>query len=113
MPGWCVCENVCVRVCDCTFCVCISRPALPADNVHTIQLPVAGCSIPEGTMCKMYGWGETKGTSVSASVCLSQVFQVQRVDPVLVLQLPFNLPPATLVLSFQNMMEQQSEASLL
>uniref|UniRef100_A0A3B4UM85 Hepatocyte growth factor n=1 Tax=Seriola dumerili TaxID=41447 RepID=A0A3B4UM85_SERDU len=40
----------------------LSKPALPADNVHTIQLPVAGCSIPEGTICKMYGWGETKGT---------------------------------------------------
>uniref|UniRef100_A0A8C7XRA7 Hepatocyte growth factor n=1 Tax=Oryzias sinensis TaxID=183150 RepID=A0A8C7XRA7_9TELE len=40
----------------------LSKPALPADNVHTIQLPVAGCSIPEGTVCKMYGWGETKGT---------------------------------------------------
>uniref|UniRef100_A0A669BJV7 Hepatocyte growth factor n=1 Tax=Oreochromis niloticus TaxID=8128 RepID=A0A669BJV7_ORENI len=40
----------------------LSKPALPADNVHTIQLPVAGCTIPEGTICKMYGWGETKGT---------------------------------------------------
>lgn len=38
------------------------RPARPADNVHTVQLPVAGCSIPEGKLCKMYGWGETKGT---------------------------------------------------
>ncbi|XP_054633082.1 hepatocyte growth factor [Dunckerocampus dactyliophorus] len=40
----------------------LSKPALPADNIHTIQLPVDGCSIPEGTICKMYGWGETKGT---------------------------------------------------
>ncbi|KAM8892818.1 hepatocyte growth factor [Spinachia spinachia] len=40
----------------------LSKPALPADNVHTLQLPVAGCSIPEGTICKMYGWGETKDT---------------------------------------------------
>ncbi|KAM7396616.1 hypothetical protein PAMP_019649 [Pampus punctatissimus] len=40
----------------------LSKPALPADNVHTIQLPVAGCSIPDDTICKMYGWGETKGT---------------------------------------------------
>uniref|UniRef100_A0A8C6P392 Hepatocyte growth factor n=1 Tax=Nothobranchius furzeri TaxID=105023 RepID=A0A8C6P392_NOTFU len=40
----------------------LAKPAFPADNVHTIQLPVAGCSIPEGTICKMYGWGETKGT---------------------------------------------------
>ncbi|KAM6936841.1 hepatocyte growth factor [Xenentodon cancila] len=40
----------------------LSKPALPVDNVHTIQLPVAGCSIPAGTICKMYGWGETKGT---------------------------------------------------
>lgn len=40
----------------------LAQPARPADNVHTIQLPVAGCSIPEGRLCKMYGWGETKGT---------------------------------------------------
>ncbi|XP_068595517.1 hepatocyte growth factor [Brachionichthys hirsutus] len=40
----------------------LSKPALPADNVHTVQLPVDGCSIPEGTFCRMYGWGETKGT---------------------------------------------------
>lgn len=41
----------------------LSKPALPADDsVHTIQLPVYGCSIPEGTVCRMYGWGETKGT---------------------------------------------------
>ncbi|XP_008310126.1 hepatocyte growth factor [Cynoglossus semilaevis] len=40
----------------------LSKPALPLDNVRTIQLPVAGCSIPEGTTCNMYGWGETKGT---------------------------------------------------
>ncbi|CAB1313753.1 unnamed protein product, partial [Coregonus sp. 'balchen'] len=40
----------------------LAQPALPADSVHTIQLPVAGCSISEGTMCSMYGWGETKGT---------------------------------------------------
>ena len=47
----------------CSFCILkTSRPALPADNVHTLQLPVAGCSIPEGKICKMYGWGETKGT---------------------------------------------------
>uniref|UniRef100_A0A6Q2ZBM7 Hepatopoietin-A n=1 Tax=Esox lucius TaxID=8010 RepID=A0A6Q2ZBM7_ESOLU len=40
----------------------LAQPALPADSVHTIQLPVAGCSIAEGTMCSMYGWGDTKGT---------------------------------------------------
>ncbi|KAK0143369.1 Hepatocyte growth factor [Merluccius polli] len=40
----------------------LANPALPAENVHTVQLPVAGCSIPDGTMCKVYGWGETKGT---------------------------------------------------
>ena len=39
------------------------RPAHPAKNVHTVQLPVAGCAIPNGTMCKVYGWGETKGTA--------------------------------------------------
>uniref|UniRef100_A0AAQ4NVY1 Hepatocyte growth factor n=1 Tax=Gasterosteus aculeatus aculeatus TaxID=481459 RepID=A0AAQ4NVY1_GASAC len=40
----------------------LSKPALPADNVHTLLLPMAGCSIPEGTICKVYGWGETKDT---------------------------------------------------
>lgn len=45
-----------------------SRPALPADNVHTIQLPVDGCSIPEGRLCKMYGWGETKGNDILYSL---------------------------------------------
>uniref|UniRef100_A0A8C6SRI3 Hepatocyte growth factor b n=1 Tax=Neogobius melanostomus TaxID=47308 RepID=A0A8C6SRI3_9GOBI len=34
----------------------------PAESIRTIQLPVFGCSIPEGTVCRMYGWGETKGT---------------------------------------------------
>ncbi|KAJ3597059.1 hypothetical protein NHX12_003459 [Muraenolepis orangiensis] len=28
----------------------LARPARPADNVHTVQLPVAGCSIPDGTL---------------------------------------------------------------
>lgn len=49
------------------------RPARPADNVHTIQLPVAGCSIPEGRLCKMYGWGETKGTEILYSTFTTAV----------------------------------------
>ncbi|XP_028814074.1 hepatocyte growth factor [Denticeps clupeoides] len=40
----------------------LSEPALPSEHIRNIQLPVAGCGIPEGTMCAMYGWGETKGT---------------------------------------------------
>lgn len=52
----------------------MSRPALPADNVHTIQLPVAGCSIPEGTICKMYGWGETKGTDIIHSTFIQLLY---------------------------------------
>ncbi|CAL8376173.1 unnamed protein product [Arctogadus glacialis] len=40
----------------------LARPAHPAQNVRTVQLPVAGCTIPNGKMCKVYGWGETKGT---------------------------------------------------
>uniref|UniRef100_A0A8D3D1H7 Hepatocyte growth factor n=1 Tax=Scophthalmus maximus TaxID=52904 RepID=A0A8D3D1H7_SCOMX len=51
----------------------LSKPALPADNVHTIQLPVAGCSIPEGTLCKMYGWGETKGTAILYTIFTAAV----------------------------------------
>lgn len=53
---WYICAFMCL--------LNMYRPALPAENVHTIQLPVAGCSIPEGTVCKMYGWGETKGTHI-------------------------------------------------
>ena len=48
--------------------LCMSRPALPADRVHTIQLPVAGCSISEGSICSMYGWGETKGANTTPTV---------------------------------------------
>ncbi|MFT7799312.1 hepatocyte growth factor isoform X2 [Arapaima gigas] len=40
----------------------LSQQALQTEHVRTIQLPVAGCSIKEGTNCTMYGWGETKGT---------------------------------------------------
>lgn len=73
---------ICVRVCDvdhALYFLCslnLSRPALPADNVHTIQLPVAGCSIPEGTMCKMYGWGETKGTDTLCSTFTTAVVYI-------------------------------------
>lgn len=48
----------------------VRRPARPADNVHTVQLPVAGCSIPEGKFCKMYGWGETKGRTQKDALLL-------------------------------------------
>lgn len=63
------------------------RPARPADNVHTIQLPVAGCTIPEGRFCKMYGWGETKGTEILYSSCTTSVayitaLQVSKVSKV-------------------------------
>lgn len=54
----------------CTVHCVFARPALPADNVHTIQLPLAGCTIPEGTICKMYGWGETKGTNISCIIAV-------------------------------------------
>ncbi|KAB5574748.1 hypothetical protein PHYPO_G00212610 [Pangasianodon hypophthalmus] len=40
----------------------LAQPALITEHVRFIQLPVAGCSIAEGTMCSTYGWGETKGT---------------------------------------------------
>lgn len=40
----------------------LSQPALLTSNVRLILLPVAGCAIPEGTTCTMFGWGETKGT---------------------------------------------------
>lgn len=40
----------------------LTQPARAVPNIRQIQLPVAGCAIPEGTMCAMYGWGETKGT---------------------------------------------------
>lgn len=65
----------------------MDRPARPADNVHTIQLPVAGCTIPEGRFCKMYGWGETKGTEILYSSCTTSVeyitaLQVSKVSKV-------------------------------
>ncbi|XP_061108444.1 hepatocyte growth factor [Conger conger] len=40
----------------------LSQPARLAENVRTLQLPVAGCAMKEGISCTMYGWGETKGT---------------------------------------------------
>uniref|UniRef100_A0A8C9SGL2 Hepatocyte growth factor n=1 Tax=Scleropages formosus TaxID=113540 RepID=A0A8C9SGL2_SCLFO len=40
----------------------LSQQALQTEHVRTIQLPVAGCVMKEGTNCTMYGWGETKGT---------------------------------------------------
>ena len=51
----------------------MSRPPLLADNVRTIQLPLAGCAIPEGQFCKMYGWGETKGTDILYSTFTTAV----------------------------------------
>lgn len=38
------------------------RPAPLSEHVRTVQLPVAGCAVAEGTHCLMYGWGDTKGT---------------------------------------------------
>lgn len=38
------------------------RPAPLSEHVRTIQLPVAGCAVADGTFCLMYGWGDTKGT---------------------------------------------------
>ncbi|GAA6073776.1 hepatocyte growth factor, partial [Tachysurus ichikawai] len=40
----------------------LAQGAPIAEHVRTIQLPVAGCIIAEGTVCSTYGWGETKGT---------------------------------------------------
>ncbi|XP_048124620.1 hepatocyte growth factor a isoform X1 [Alosa alosa] len=40
----------------------LSHPAPLSEMVRTIQLPVAGCEMKEGSYCHMYGWGETKGT---------------------------------------------------
>ncbi|KAL4617936.1 hepatocyte growth factor-like [Arapaima gigas] len=40
----------------------LSQPAILSERVQRIQLPVAGCTMKEGTNCTMYGWGETKGT---------------------------------------------------
>ncbi|XP_076153606.1 hepatocyte growth factor a [Alosa pseudoharengus] len=39
----------------------LSHPAPLSEMVRTIQLPVAGCEMKEGSYCHMYGWGETKG----------------------------------------------------
>lgn len=80
----------------------MSRPALPADNVHTIQLPVAGCSIPEGTICKMYGWGETKGTDIVYSTFTAAVvyIQVSQVCNILHIYCIFPTPISIFFVSF-------------
>ncbi|XP_030631574.1 hepatocyte growth factor a [Chanos chanos] len=39
----------------------LTQPAPLSEHVWTIQLPVAGCQMKEGSNCLMYGWGETKG----------------------------------------------------
>ncbi|CAB1346166.1 unnamed protein product, partial [Coregonus sp. 'balchen'] len=46
------------------------HPRLRIAHVHafTIQLPVAGCGITDGTNCLMYGWGETKGTGYEGAL---------------------------------------------
>ncbi|XP_056133728.1 hepatocyte growth factor a [Lampris incognitus] len=40
----------------------LARPAPVSEGASNIHLPVKDCSIPEGTNCTMYGWGETKNT---------------------------------------------------
>ncbi|XP_048870610.1 hepatocyte growth factor-like isoform X2 [Brienomyrus brachyistius] len=40
----------------------LSQPAFQSEYVRRIELPVAGCSMKEGTNCTVFGWGETKGT---------------------------------------------------
>lgn len=46
----------------------LSRPAPLSEHVRTVQLPVAGCAVAEGTYCLMYGWGDTKGTILFYSI---------------------------------------------
>ncbi|TRY84049.1 hypothetical protein DNTS_021078 [Danionella cerebrum] len=38
----------------------LATPAPLSEHVYTVQLPVAGCAVAEGTYCLMYGWGDTK-----------------------------------------------------
>uniref|UniRef100_A0A8C7INE6 Hepatocyte growth factor a n=1 Tax=Oncorhynchus kisutch TaxID=8019 RepID=A0A8C7INE6_ONCKI len=51
-------------------CVYVSmpRPAPLSEHAFTIQLPVAGCGVTDGTNCLMYGWGETKGTGYEGAL---------------------------------------------
>uniref|UniRef100_A0A6Q2XQS4 Hepatopoietin-A n=1 Tax=Esox lucius TaxID=8010 RepID=A0A6Q2XQS4_ESOLU len=44
------------------------KPAPLSEHAFTIQLPVAGCGVAEGTNCLMYGWGETKGTGYEGAL---------------------------------------------
>uniref|UniRef100_A0A4W4FKN7 Hepatopoietin-A n=1 Tax=Electrophorus electricus TaxID=8005 RepID=A0A4W4FKN7_ELEEL len=46
----------------------LARPAPLSEHVRTVQLPVAGCEVAEGSYCLMYGWGETKGTGHEGSL---------------------------------------------
>uniref|UniRef100_A0A6Q2XRU5 Hepatopoietin-A n=1 Tax=Esox lucius TaxID=8010 RepID=A0A6Q2XRU5_ESOLU len=69
-------ESLCIHSCVCLcICVCVSsfyvptfRPAPLSEHAFTIQLPVAGCGVAEGTNCLMYGWGETKGTGYEGAL---------------------------------------------
>uniref|UniRef100_A0A3P8X7I2 Hepatocyte growth factor n=1 Tax=Esox lucius TaxID=8010 RepID=A0A3P8X7I2_ESOLU len=75
-------ESLCIHSCVCLcICVCVSsfyvptfRPAPLSEHAFTIQLPVAGCGVAEGTNCLMYGWGETKGIAPHYSPHLSSYF---------------------------------------
>ncbi|XP_051974685.1 hepatocyte growth factor-like [Xyrauchen texanus] len=46
----------------------LTTPAPLSEHVRTVQLPVAGCAVAEGTYCLMYGWGDTKGTGHEGSL---------------------------------------------
>ncbi|KAI7791795.1 hepatocyte growth factor a [Triplophysa rosa] len=46
----------------------LTTPAPLSEHVRTIQLPVAGCAVADGTFCLMYGWGDTKGTGDEGSL---------------------------------------------
>lgn len=46
----------------------LATPAPVSEHVRTVQLPVAGCAVAEGTFCLMYGWGDTKGTGHEGSL---------------------------------------------
>ncbi|XP_055761631.1 hepatocyte growth factor-like [Salvelinus fontinalis] len=46
----------------------LAKPAPLSEHAFTIQLPVAGCGVTDGTNCLMYGWGETKGTGYEGAL---------------------------------------------
>lgn len=61
--NWFTC-SLNILLTDLFITLTLPRPAPLSEHVRTVLLPVAGCEVSEDFQCLMYGWGETKGTSL-------------------------------------------------